>query len=147
MSETGRGPRRSKAEAGTTLIEALVVVTITTMVSLIAFPKMQQGYLSLAQRQTIAVVAERLREARVEAMRRDSPVSFSVSIDGKVFGATAGAAARTPPGVVVSTGVGRIVFYGDGTATGGVVRVRAANRVMNVTITPLSGTVAVGGSS
>jgi len=67
MSEIG-DPGAHSADAGTTLIEALVVVTITAMVSFIGFPKLQQGFLTLAQHQTVAVVAERLRGARNEAI-------------------------------------------------------------------------------
>ena len=53
MSATGRA-----RDGGTTLIEALVVVAITVLVSLVAFPRLQQALVTLSQRQTASVVAE-----------------------------------------------------------------------------------------
>ena len=89
-------------------------------------------------------MAERLRDARIAAMARDGAVTFVVSADGRSFGA--GALAQSPAGVAVTASGGRdgrIAFFGDGTSTGGVVRVRAARRVIDVTVAPLSGSVRI----
>jgi type II secretory pathway pseudopilin PulG len=145
MSKTGSA--RFLADAGNTLIEALVVVAITTMAAMIGFPKMQQGLLTLAQHQTVAVVAERLRQARAEALRRDGPVVFAVSADGRAYGATGGAVTASPAGISLalkSTPDGRIAFYGDGSSSGGVVWISDALGATGVTVGPLSGAVAVG---
>jgi general secretion pathway protein H len=140
MSATGEAAKRLRADAGTTLIEALAVVTITTVVSLVAFPRMQQSFLSMAQRQTVASVAERLREARAAALEHDAPVSFVAN--GQSYGLSVGAASPVPSGVGVYVDGGRrVVFYGDGTSSGGVVRVRAGQRATAVRIAPTAGFV------
>jgi general secretion pathway protein H len=114
-------------DAGTTLIEALVVVTITTMVTLIGFPQLQQGLLTLSRRQTATAVVERLREARATAMLTDRPVVFALGSNGRVYG-WRGQTSKTGPGVYLSAASGPIAFYADGTSSGGAVWVTAARR-------------------
>jgi Tfp pilus assembly protein FimT len=140
---------RAQGQAGTTLIETLVVVAITALVALIGLPQMQQGLLTLSQRQAVAVVAARLRLARGEALRTDAPVVFAVAPDGAAYGVVGRVATPTPPGVTVripqgtAAANGRIVFYGDGSATGGVVAVSAGRRTLRVVVSPGAGAVEV----
>jgi type II secretory pathway pseudopilin PulG len=147
MSGTGEAPTRG--QSGTTLIETLVVVAVTALVSLIALPQMQQGLLTLSQRQAVAVVAARLRLARGEALRTDAPVAFAVAPDGAAYGVIGGVPTPTPSGVTVriphgtATSNGRIVFYGDGSASGGVVAVSAGRRTLRIVVSPGAGAVAV----
>ncbi len=151
MSETGDAAGQNAppfaSQAGTTLIEALVVVAITTMVALIGFPRMQQGLLTLAQRQTVSVVAARLRQARAEALRRDMPVVFAIAPDGRAYGASDGGLAQAPVGVSLTTPSGpggRILFHGDGSSSGGAVWVSAGRRTIAVLIGAPGGDVAIG---
>ncbi len=146
MSGTGEARPTLPAQSGTTLIEALVVVAITTMTALIGFPAMRQGLLTLARQQTVSVVAARLRQARAEALRTDGPVLFAVAADGRTYGTSDGPAAATPTDVTLATSGaagGRIIFYGDGSSSGGVIWIRAARRAVAVAVTPLSGAIAV----
>ncbi len=148
MSATGDGRASLAADAGTTLIEAIVVVAITALVALIGFPQMNQALTTLTQRQTVAVVAARLREARAEALSRDAAVVFSVSADGGGY-ATGGAITRAPPGISLGSKTPipeGVAFYGDGSSTGGEVFVTAGRRTSTITVTPLTGVVAIGRS-
>jgi Tfp pilus assembly protein FimT len=148
MSETGEAGAGFGAQAGTTLIEALAVVAITTMIALIGFPRLQQGILTLSQRETVAVVAARLREARGQAMRHNRRIVFAVAADGVAYGATIGKVSQTPAGVSLATSGaenGRIVFFGDGSSSGGQVMVSANRRTIPVTVIPQTGVVMVGG--
>jgi type II secretory pathway pseudopilin PulG len=141
-------PSCRREESGTTLIETLVVVAITTLVSLIALPQLRQSLLILSQRQAVAVVAARLRLARAQALREDAPIAFAVAPRGDGYGVIGGATTPTPPGVTVSilrgtsAPGGRIVFYGDGSASGGVVAVSAGRRTFRVYVSPGAGSVA-----
>ena len=151
MSATGEpaaGPvhvRRPRAEAGTTLVEALVVVTILSATAAIGFPRLQQGLLALSQRQTVTAVSARLRLAQAEALRRDAPVVFAVAPDGRAYGLADAPATPTPPGVRLETPApGRIAFFGDGSSNGGQVQVRAAGRSTPVSVAALSGVVISG---
>jgi len=136
-------------DSGTTLIETLVVVAITALVALVGAPQMRQGMLTLSQRQAVAVVAARLRLARAQALREDAPVAFAVAPGGGAYGVVGAVATPTPPGVTVSiprgaaAANGRIMFYGDGSASGGAVAVSAGRRTLQVLVSPIAGAVAV----
>ncbi len=144
MSATGELEPRRRAQAGTTLIEALVVVAITSLVALIGFPRLQQGLLTFAQRQTVSVVVARLRQIRAEAMLNDEPMAFAIGRDGRRFGASDGVAARTPPGVELSSSNRTVAFYGDGSSSGGSIWVSAARHGERVMVAPATGGVSVG---
>jgi Tfp pilus assembly protein FimT len=137
MSVTGR-----RGDAGTTLIEALVVVAIISMVTMVAFPHLEQGWLSMSRRQTTAAVAERLREARATALLLDQPVVFSVADDGRLYG-WRGATARTGGGIYLRSANGPIAFFGDGTSTGGAIWITAARRSSLVGVDAGNGAVGV----
>jgi type II secretory pathway pseudopilin PulG len=121
MSATGRSGR---GDAGTTLIEALVVVAITSLVTMIGFPRLQQSLLTLSEHQTTATVAARLREARATAILNDRPIVFAVSANGHLYG-WRNAAAATGPGVYLTAVGGPITFYSDGSSSGGAIWVTA----------------------
>jgi prepilin-type N-terminal cleavage/methylation domain-containing protein len=140
MSATGR-----TRDAGLTLIETMVAMAITVLAAMIAFPKLQQMLLIYSQRQTVSVVAERLREAHAGALAADRPVAFAVAPNGRALGVSGMAPSVTPRGVGLSSPSGRlIIFYGDGSSTGGVVWVTAANRSVPVWVVPATGAVAIG---
>lgn len=136
--------RRHDRQSGTTLVEALVVVAITALVSLIGFPRLQQGLTRLAQRQTVSAVAERLREARAAALRGDRPVAFRVAANGRAYGWTGGARWAVPSGIAVGPGGGSIAFFADGSSNGGAVWILAGRRPLYVQVAPATGAVALG---
>jgi Tfp pilus assembly protein FimT len=135
MSVTG-----SRREAGTTLIEALVVVAITALVTMIGFPRLQQGLQTLSRRQTATAVMERLREARATAMLTDRPVVFSVTANGRLYG-WRGQTALAGPGVYLAAASGPIAFYADGSSSGGAVWVTATRRSYLVGVDAANGAV------
>ena len=137
MAKEGRTP-----DAGETLIEALAIVAILMLVSLIAFPRLQQAMLSLSQRQTAATVEERLREARASALMSDRPVTFKVAANGRAYG-WRGAATSAAPGVRLRAIPGPITFERDGSSTGGGVWVLVGRRGYFITVDPVNGAVAL----
>jgi prepilin-type N-terminal cleavage/methylation domain-containing protein len=140
MSETGRA-----RDAGLTLIEVLAAVAVTTIVSLILFANLRPRFLVYAQRQTVSVVAERLRQAHAGALGADRPVAFAVAPNGRALGVSGMRPEVAPQGVALSSPNGRvIVFYGDGSSNGGVVWVTAANRSIPVWVVAATGAVAIG---
>jgi Tfp pilus assembly protein FimT len=151
MWATGDLVRRTSGDAGTTLIEVLVVIAITAMVSVIAFPRMQQIVLGMSQHQTVSAVAARLRQARAEALLRDAPTVFAISRGGRDYGVRRSGAARgldhVPPGVMLTSaagGRGEIVFFGDGSSSGGVIWVRTLRKTIGVAVRPEGGAVVLG---
>ncbi len=128
-----------------TLIEILAAVAVTTLVSLLLLTNLQPQMLVYAQHQTVSVVGERLREAHAGALARDGPVAAAVGARGRALGVTGMNPAVTPPGVALSSPGGRvIVFFGDGSSTGGVVWVTAAGRSIPVWVVAATGSVAIG---
>jgi type II secretory pathway pseudopilin PulG len=133
----------SSADAGTTLVEALAALAITSLVALIGFPRLQQALIGASQRQTVAVVAAQLRQVRTAALRTDRPQALAVFADGGGFAAL-GATSTVRPGLRLSSGSGRaIAFYGDGSSPGGVIWVTAGGRSLPVTVAPVTGAISV----
>ena len=98
----------------------------------------------LSQHQAAAVLTARVREARALALGADAPVVFAIGGDGRSYAATGGAVTRTPSGVILAAAPARtIAFYGDGSSSGGVIRIRAGSRAMSVIITRAGGAVAL----
>ena len=134
MSATGERPAGRPREAGTTLIEALAVMAITALVAGVGFPGVEHAIAAFSQRLTIDEVATRLHEAAAEARLRDAPVGFAVASDGAAYGLTGQAAAPVRPGVTLAVapraaatgGAGPVVFFGDGSSSGGEILVTAA---------------------
>ncbi|MGI9169267.1 MAG: hypothetical protein ACR2FH_03710 [Caulobacteraceae bacterium] len=128
-----------------TLIEILAAVAVTLLVSLLLLVNLQPQLVVYAHRQSVGVVASRLREARAWALRRDAPIAAAVGGRGRVLGVSGMAPTVTPAGVGLSTPGDRpIVFFGDGSSSGGVVWVTAANHSVPVWVVAATGSVAVG---
>ncbi|MEO8927776.1 MAG: prepilin-type N-terminal cleavage/methylation domain-containing protein [Caulobacteraceae bacterium] len=140
MSATGR-----RRDAGVTLIEVLAAIAVTSLVGLVLFTNLRPQLLTYAQHQTVSVIAERLREAHAAALRRDAPVAAAVGGRGRALGVSGMAPTFIPAGVGLSSPDDRpIVFFGDGSSTGGVVWVTAASRSVPIWIVPATGSVAIG---
>jgi type II secretory pathway pseudopilin PulG len=144
MSATGEAsPAR---ETGSTLIEMLAVLVITAMAALIGFPLLERNLAPMQQRQAMAAVSARLRQVRATALASDHAAVFTVSADGASFGDPAMGLVRAPVGVRLAADGphGRIVFYGDGSSSGGVVRVKTAHGSNVLTVGSPGGGLAIG---
>ena len=145
MSATGDRGRRS--DAGTTLIEALVVVAITGLVSLLMFPSLQRTLGLLSLRQTAGVLASNLQVARAEAIRSGRPMAVAVAADGRSYDWSAGPPAAAPSDVRLAAQGGRpIVFYADSSSSGGAIIVEGHGRRIIVVVDPAAGTVSRSGA-
>jgi hypothetical protein len=128
-----------------TLIEVLAAVGLTVLVSLLVLTNLQPQLIIYAQHQTVSTVAERLREAHAAALARDGPVAAAVGGRGRALGVSGLAPTFTPAGVgLASPGERTIVFFGDGSSTGGVIWVTALGRSTPVWVVPATGSVAIG---
>jgi general secretion pathway protein H len=141
MSATG-----SRRDAGTTLIEALVTVAVIGLAASVGFPRLQQSLASLSWRESIAVVAARLRQVRADALRTGNVTAFVIAHDGRGYSAPGGGFVPTPPGVELTSPSGRAIgFYGDGSSSGGSIWVSARGRSLPVRVSPATGAISVGG--
>lgn len=118
MSATG--------DKGFTLIEALVIVAVIALISGIVFPGIERlvrgaGYASA--RLSIAGEAE---AARARAFRQQMTVAFEQS-------------EPLPAGVDVSAFPRRILWFGDGTSSGGRIEIASGGRRAVLEISPVTG--------
>lgn len=141
MSGTG-----DPADAGTTLIELLVAIAVLALVTMTAFPRLEQGLLAMSRRQAAAAIAARLREVRADALLNDQRRVFAVAADGRSFLSTGYPRAGLPPGVEIAGGSGGVIaFYGDGSSSGGAVFVSAGRRTTPVLVSGATGAVSAAG--
>ncbi|MDR3509124.1 MAG: hypothetical protein P4L64_14620 [Caulobacteraceae bacterium] len=118
MSATGDPGDPSGREAGSTLIEALVVVSITVMIGMIGFPMMGQGIANAAFGQASSGVRADFRIARAQALATGERVDIVVADDGRGYGWSPGPRRALVAGLTMSP-VGPVAsFYPDGSASG-----------------------------
>lgn len=134
MSEAG------KRDAGTTLVEALVVVAITALAALIAFPALEKIVAQTAFRESTAVVIAELRVAHAAALHRGRPVEFRVSPDGDHFGLNNDLTRGFPEGVTLHAAQGSsVAFYPDGSSSGNEFTLSDGTRETRIHVDPVTG--------
>lgn len=150
MNRAGRRPR----EAGFTVIELIVVVALLALAYALVAPSISAVFdrprLDNAARQ----VAGSLREARATAIETFRDTRFAVLADRRSWrsGERTGAVAegiqlsleRRDRGGSGAGAAGEIVFFPDGSSTGGRVVLRRGDRVRVVAVEWLTGRVSEG---
>ena len=135
MSATG-------SDAGMTLLEALVVMGLMALVATLAFPNIERTLGFLQLRETTGTLVANLRIARSDAVRSGQDVEFRVAPDGKSYGWSEGEARAVPGQVIVRALKGTtIVFYSDGTTSGGELEALADGRRISVEVDEATGAV------
>jgi Tfp pilus assembly protein FimT len=119
-------------------------MALVGLVTMVAFPRLQQSLLAFAQRQSVAAVSASLRRTRGEALRVDRPRVFAVSDDGRSYGSAGRGFAALPPGVTL-TGARVVIFYGDGSSEGGQMRVAGGNRATTLVVSAATGNIVEAG--
>lgn len=122
---------------GFTLIEVLVVLAITALVTGLAFPALQTIAANWRFRAATTTLAARLSGARATAIAGDRAVDFAaageaVVVEGRISRFEPGMTTRTDPG----TG---ITFFPDGSSTGGEVALSDRHRSAAFIIDQASG--------
>lgn len=138
MSATGN-------DAGTTLLELLVVMGMMVLLTMLAFPELQRSLDLFQMRETVGLLEANLRMVRSDAVRSGQPITFAMSSDGTVYGWSEGEVRHVPAGVNVRTANGQpIVFYGDGTTSGGQIITSTIDRRVAIDVHDATGAVTPG---
>jgi general secretion pathway protein H len=149
----GWGPARARAARdGWSLIELLVVLAILALVAAVALP----GTPILGRGPSLSLVtadmAARLRAARSMAIAQNRDIAFTLDTDRRTYGVAGVDAAHTIPatiGLSITTartlirenGNTQLVFFRDGTSTGGTIRLADQHQVVAIGVEWLTGAV------
>jgi general secretion pathway protein H len=152
LALAGRGVAKTGgANDGMLLIELLVVLAILALVSTIALPRAHIGRgpsLGLIA----SDIAARLRAARSMAIAQNRDVSFALDTNTRTYGVAGTGSPQTLPAAIdVSVTTGRqyiretkeahLVFFSDGTSSGGTIRLADQNQSVAIGVEWLTGAV------
>lgn len=143
---------QSKAQ-GFTLLEMILVLVIAAVLAAVALPNLQPAIAAMQLRAATQDVASALRHSRGQALSQGREVEFVLNVD-KHFYRVAGRhkAYALPESVklglftadfLMSDGQGSIVFYADGSASGGRVSLASGGKTRLVDVNWLTGAVVV----
>ncbi len=138
MSATGN-------DAGTTLLELLVVMGLMVLLATLAFPALERSLELFEMRQTAGVLEANLRLVRSDAVRSGQAITFTVSSDGKSYGWSEGEVRQMPRGIDLRMANGQTMqFYGDGTTSGGEITASTDDRRIAIDVDEATGAVSPG---
>jgi general secretion pathway protein H len=147
-----RPAKTGGAEDGMSLIELLVVLAVLALVAAIALPRAQ----TLGRGPSVGMVASdiavKLRTARSLAIAQNRDVSFVLDTDTRTYDvAGTGAPQSLPAAVDLSVTTARshireikethLVFFSDGTSSGGTIRLTDHHQTVAVVVEWLTGAV------
>lgn len=98
-----------------TLMEVLVVMAISVLISTIAFPRLEQLIATLQFRQSSSLLAAHLRMAQARAWLQNKPIAVVISPDGKSYAWSGGRAQMLAENITVqSNTTDTLIFFPDG---------------------------------
>ncbi|KPF78731.1 hypothetical protein IP88_03115 [alpha proteobacterium AAP81b] len=127
--------------SGFTLIEMLVVLGITALIAGIAFPAVErlQGVASFAAAGRLTELA--LRQAHADAIAQGRAVRFATVADGSALFITNRPEMPLPVPARAEAPAAGILFFADGSASGGAIRLTAGPRARGFRVDPDSGAI------
>jgi general secretion pathway protein H len=157
MTKTGTSPAGSaprRGEAGYTLLELLVVITVAGLLTAALAGNIFAGRETVELRTATQDLAALLKRTRGEALAQNREAAVFVDVDGKVYGVEGEAAGRPlPPDAEIRfltaaeeisrESRGAIRFFPDGSATGGGIRLSQGGHSYLVSVHWLTGQVSL----
>lgn len=137
MSEAGR--RR----AGFTLLETLVVVAMTALISSLVMPNLTRALSVLELQQTVRLLQADLRVARATALRTGKKVDLTAASNGHQYDWIGGS--RFLPANMALTMSRPIVVYPDGSVQTASISIATRRHQYAIAVDPVNGAVTVSG--
>lgn len=133
-------------ERGATLIELMVALAILALAGAIAFPTMDRGFAQAQFRRTAEALSADLRVTRGLALVAGRPVALSLAGDGGGWQSGAGVNRHAPDSVRLS-GSTRILFFPDGSNSGGAIALTGTtgNRRAEIVVDAVTGAIGARG--
>lgn len=152
MSGTKHGA--AKRDQGFTLLEMLVVLSIIAAVTAVMLTVSRPDPQNLAVHTDARAVAARLRSARLDALRENRDVRFGLDVEQRIFfvgepleaerlKSDAEVSVFAARREITAGGVAYVVFFADGSSTGGSVSLTAPDFAVEVSVDWMSGSVRV----
>jgi general secretion pathway protein H len=150
--------RRSRqpfgGDCGVSLIEVLVVMAILALIAAVALPSVRLPSRGPPLGLVAADIAAKLRAARALAVAQNREIAFAFDAQARTYAVEGtGRPEPLPPGaglsitttrqLVRSSEEARLLFFGDGTSSGGTIRLSHERRSVAITVTWLTGVVDV----
>ncbi len=108
---------KSTADSGMTLMEMLVVMAISVLISTLAFPRLERLVTTLQFRQSSTLLAAHLRMAQARAWLQNKPIAVAISSDGKSYAWSGGRAQMLAENITIQSNTADVlVFFPDGSA-------------------------------
>jgi general secretion pathway protein H len=132
---------------GFSLLEILVVLAVIAVLAAVVPPLMTGALTRMRAEGAAGDVQVALADARAQALREGRQIRVVFDERSRSWQATGGPWRKAPDGVTVSAperdadGVPAIVFYPDGTSSGGQVVVASANQAWSMVVEVLTGQV------
>jgi general secretion pathway protein H len=143
--------RHGKFQAGFTLLEMLVVLTILALTATLAIPLLSSGSEGLRLETAASEIATALRFTRSAAIARNTQLVFLIDVDRRTFGSPVVprhsfasnilAKVTFGAGVRSATSDGGFKFFPDGSSTGGDVTLSLRGSQTKLCVDWLTGTV------
>jgi general secretion pathway protein H len=148
------GGKRSAADSGITLVEVLVVLAILALIAAVALPSVRLPSRGAPLGLIATDITAKLRAARVAAITQNREIAFAFDAGARTYAVEGtGPAEALPPGTALSittarqlvrgSEVARLVFFPDGTSSGGTIRLTYERRTVAITVAWLTGVVDV----
>ena len=146
---TGRSAQR-----GFTLLEIILVMAIIALASLLAAAAMGGGFRGMQLKASARQIAANLRYTRAQAIETGRPQRFEIDPARHTWQAPKSHHGEIPPKLEIEftgareaqstgarSGIGAILFFPDGAATGGRIRLGSGKAAWDVDVSWLTGQV------
>jgi len=141
--------RETYGDEGFTIVEMLVVLAILAIISALALPALRKVPDGVVLRTTTGELLSALKTTRGSAISRNMPTAFVFDEERRTFLPSGAPAVGLPPTVQMEmktadfkeagSGSRRILFFPDGSSTGGDMRLTIGSRSMAICISWLTG--------
>lgn len=144
-------PPRAARVRGFSLLEVLMVVGLIAVTGVLAAAAMGGGFERIAFQSTAKELAAQLRYTRAQAIATGMPQRFTLDPDARTWSAPNGRRGTIPEAFEIeftsareatdAPDAGAVVFFADGAATGGRIRVRLRGAAWQIDVAWLTGEV------
>jgi general secretion pathway protein H len=142
MLATGR-VEPIRCSQGFTLIEMLVVLAVSGLVSTLAFPAVERALDQQRFRGGVTAVLAGLSATRADAVRSGKTVRFDVDPARGEFAVTGRTRDTLAEGIAITAAARPILFFKDGSSTGGALSITNAKRAVRISVDSATGKITV----